>query len=175
MFFSMPQRILSMEYARIGVQLMSEAMVIIGVAAMLISPPISAIEVGEREWDGHSLEDGWALFGIDRVGRLKHRPEQVLDVLLALPLTITLFIYGLLRLQAEVRFGDWGLQGVGLKKKLAVRQSKSPGRSCPKSRPRISNQPRSNVQTSDSSLSLTMTAKVKGPPRRKAWTGLFSA
>ena len=115
-------------------------MVIIGVAALLISP------LFRREWDGHSLEeDGLALFGIDRVGPVETPTEQVLDVLLALPLIITLFIYGLLMLLAGVHFGDWCLQGVRLKKKLAVRQSKSSGRSCPKSRPRISNQPRSNI------------------------------
>lgn len=114
----------------LGVQLLSEAMVIIGLAAMLIAPPILAIEAGEwlfrREWDGHSLEDGLALFGIDRVGPVETPTEQVLDVLLALPLTITLFMYGLLTLLAGVHFGDWGLQGVKLKKNLAVRQSRTP-------------------------------------------------
>jgi hypothetical protein len=114
--------------ANLGVQLLSEAMVIIGLAAMIIAPPILVIEVGEwlfrREWDGHSLEDGLALFGIDRVGPVETPTEQFLDVLLALPLTITLFLYGLFTLLAGVHFGDWGLHGVRLKKKLAVRQSR---------------------------------------------------
>jgi len=122
--------------ANLGVQLLSEAMVIIGLAAMLIAPPILAIEAGEwlfrREWDGHSLEDGLALFGIDRVGPVETPTEQVLDVLLALPLTITLFLYGLLTLLAGVHFGDWGLQGVRLKKKLAVRQGRVPRKKMPK-------------------------------------------
>lgn len=112
----------------LGVQLLSEAMVIIGLAAMLIAPTILAIEVGEwlfrREWDGHSLEDGLALFGIDRVGPVETPTEQILDVFLALPLTIALFMNGLLIFLAAVHFGDWGLQGVRLKKKLAVEQSK---------------------------------------------------
>jgi hypothetical protein len=111
-------------------------MVIIGLAAMLIAPPILAIEAGEwlfrREWDGHSLEDGLALFGIDRVGPVETPTEQVLDVLLALPLTITLFLYGLLMLLAGVHFGDWGLQGVRLKKRLAVRQGRVPRKKMPK-------------------------------------------
>lgn len=123
----------------LGIQLLSEAMVIIGLAAMLIAPTILAIEVGEwlfrREWDGHSLEDGLALFGIDRVGPVETPTEQILDVFLALPLTIALFMNGLLIFLAAVHFGDWGLQGVRLKKKLAVEQSKRRQRSHAKNPP----------------------------------------
>ena len=112
----------------LGLQLLSEALVVIGIAAMLIAPPILAIEAGEwlfrREWDGHSLEDGLALFGIDRAGPVETPTERIVDVLLALPLTIALFMSGLLLLLMGVHFGDWGVPGVELKRKLAVRPSR---------------------------------------------------
>ncbi|NWK95349.1 hypothetical protein DM806_06655 [Sphingobium lactosutens] len=113
-------------------QLLAEAMIVIGLACMLIAPPILAIEVGEwlfqREWGGRSVEDGLALFGIDRPGTVESPTDRIVDVLLALPLTMTLFLTGLLILLAGVHFGDWGVQGVRLKKKLASRRNKPPRR-----------------------------------------------
>lgn len=113
----------------IGIQLLAETMVIIGLAAALLAPAILAIEVGEwwlqREWDGHSLEDGLALFGVDRTGPVETPTERILDVLLALPLTLTLFILGIFTLLSGVHLGDWGLDSVKLKKRLSLTARKS--------------------------------------------------
>lgn len=108
----------------IGIQLAAESMVVLGLAAALLAPAILAIEVGEwwleLEWDGHSVEDGLALFGVDRAGPVETPTERVLDVLLALPLTVTLFVMGILSLLSGVHLGDWGLDSVRLKKRLTL-------------------------------------------------------
>ena len=70
-----------------------------------------------------------------RVGPAETPTEQILDVFLALPLTIALFMNGLLIFLAAIHFGDGGLQGVQLKKKLAVEQSKRRQRSHAKNPP----------------------------------------
>ncbi|WP_162249688.1 sulfotransferase domain-containing protein [Altererythrobacter sp. Root672] len=108
----------------IGRQLAAETMVIIGVAAALLAPAILAIELGEwwlqREWAEHSLGDGLALFGVDRTGHVETPTERILDVFLALPLTVTLFVVGILTLLSGVHLGDWGLDSVKLKKRLSL-------------------------------------------------------
>ncbi|HUD93127.1 sulfotransferase domain-containing protein [Sphingobium sp.] len=118
-------------HANLAIQLLAEALVVFGLAAMLIAPPILAIEVGEwlfqREWEwgGRSVEDGLALFGIDRPGTIETPTDRIVDVLLALPLTMTLFMTGLMILLVGVHMGDWGVQGVRLKNSLAIRRRKS--------------------------------------------------
>ncbi|MBO9519127.1 MAG: sulfotransferase domain-containing protein [Porphyrobacter sp.] len=108
----------------IGMQLLAETLVVIGLAAALLAPAILAIEVGEwwlqREWDGHSLEDGLALFGVNRTGPVETPTERILDVFLALPLTLTLFVTGVFTLLSGVHLGDWGLDRVKLKKRLSL-------------------------------------------------------
>lgn len=116
-------------------QVLCELMIVVGLAAMFIAPLILAIEVGEwllrREWDGYSVEDGLGLFGIDRPGPVETPNERMLDVLLAFPLTFALFLAGLLMLLVGVRYGDWGIQGVRLKKKLTVRRRRGRPRRSP--------------------------------------------
>ena len=111
----------------LGIQLLCEAMVVIGLAAILIAPAIFAVEAGEwlfrLEWDGHSLEDGLALFGIDRVGPVETPAEQILDVLIAIPLTFMLFLAGISMFFTGIRYGQWGVSGVKFRKQLTVRRA----------------------------------------------------
>lgn len=107
----------------LSVQVAADLMVVVGLFTALAAPSILAIEVGEwmlnREWDGLMLEDGLGLFGIDRNGLAETPAEQVLDVLLAIPLTLVMFIVGVLTLLTGVHLGDWGVHGAWLKSLLS--------------------------------------------------------
>ena len=96
-----------------AIQLIAEIMIVLGVIATAVAPIVLAIEVGEwllsREWPGWSVEDGLGLFGIER-GEVSETPAQrLIDVFLAIPLTVALFMIGINLFLGGLKLGDWGL------------------------------------------------------------------
>jgi len=92
-------------------QLAAEALISLGLVAALMAPGIFLIEFWEwttgGEWPGWSVEDGLGLFGIDRGERAENSGQRLTDVLLALPLTFTLFVTGILAFLSGLRIGNW--------------------------------------------------------------------
>jgi hypothetical protein len=97
-----------------ALQLLAEIMIILGVLATAVAPMVLAIEIGEwlssSEWPGWSVEDGLGLFGIER-GEIAETPAQrLLDVLMAIPLTVAVFMIGINLFLGGLKLGDWGLE-----------------------------------------------------------------
>jgi hypothetical protein len=92
-------------------QLAAEVLISFGLVAALIAPGILLIECWEwvtgGEWPGWSVEDGLGLFGVDRGEGVENSGQRLTDVLLALPLTFTLFVTGILAFLSGLRIGNW--------------------------------------------------------------------
>jgi hypothetical protein len=96
-----------------ALQLLVEVMIVLGVLATAIAPVVLAIEIGEwllsREWPGWSVEDGLGLFGIERGETAETPAQRLLDVVMAIPLTLALFMIGINLFLGGLKLGDWGL------------------------------------------------------------------
>ena len=96
-----------------SLRLMAEAMIAIGILAMSVAPLVLAIELGEwlssREWPGWSVEDGLGLFGIERGETAETPYQRGLDVLMAIPLTLALFMIGVNLFLGGFKLGEWEL------------------------------------------------------------------
>jgi len=92
-------------------QLAAEVLISAGLVAALMAPGIFLIEFWEwttgGEWPGWSVEDGLSLFGVDRGEQAESSVQRLTDVLLALPLAITLFVTGVLAFLTGFRVGNW--------------------------------------------------------------------
>jgi hypothetical protein len=91
-------------------RVVAEAMIAIGILAMSIAPIVLTIEVGEwlsnQEWPGWSVEDGLGLFGIERGETAETAYQRWLDVLMAVPLTLALFMIGANLLLGGFKLGE---------------------------------------------------------------------
>lgn len=80
-----------------------------GLIAACIAPLVLAIECFEwftsSEWPGLTVADGLALFGLER-SAAETDPQRLLDLLLAVPLTVGLFCVGILMFLTGVNLGD---------------------------------------------------------------------
>lgn len=92
----------------------AEAMIALGILAISVAPVVLAIELGEwltsQEWPGWSVEDGLGLFGIERGETAETSAQRWLDVVLAVPLTLALFMVGVNLLIGGFKLGEWELQ-----------------------------------------------------------------
>lgn len=85
----------------------AQGLIVFGLMAVMLAPAILVIEIWEwarqGEWPGWSVEDGLGLFGIERGERSETAHQRLADVLIALPLTIALFVTGSLAI-----LSGWG-------------------------------------------------------------------
>ena len=81
-----------------------------GLVAGTLAPVILLIEGFEwltrREWPGLTLADGLALFGVHHAGPETDR-QRLVDLALAVPLSIGLFFAGVSAFLLGVSLGDW--------------------------------------------------------------------
>ena len=94
------------------IQAASYFLMVGGMLAAVAAPIVLVIEVGEwatsSEWPGLTLADGLALFGIEHeIAETEDR--RWTDMLLAFPLTLSLFVMGILTFLAGLNIGDWGI------------------------------------------------------------------
>ncbi len=80
-----------------------------GLIAACVAPLVLGIECYEwltsREWPGLTVADGLSLFGLERAGA-ETEPQRLVDLLLAVPLTIGLFCVGLFMFLTGVNLGN---------------------------------------------------------------------
>ena len=103
-----------MERSRLkGLDRLAEVLIMAGVVLSATAPFVLAIEISEwltnMEWPGWSVEDGLGLFGIDRGETPETAAQQLVDVLMAVPLTLALFLTGVAMFMLGIRIGDWTL------------------------------------------------------------------
>ena len=81
-----------------------------GFAAAALAPLILMIELVEwatsSEWPGLTLADGLSLFGIHHESA-ETEAQRLLDLLLAIPLTLALFMAGVSAFLLGANMGDW--------------------------------------------------------------------
>lgn len=93
------------------VQAFADWMIVGGIIATTVAPLILLIEIFEwltrSEWPGLTVADGLSLFGL-----VHEAPEtsmqRLVDLLMAIPLTIALFLVGVFMFLGGINIGDWG-------------------------------------------------------------------
>lgn len=81
-----------------------------GLILYTLAPLVLLIEAFEwltgSEWPRHTIADGLALFGVIR-DLPESETQRLLDLIMAIPLSISLFVVGFLLLMSGIRLGNW--------------------------------------------------------------------
>jgi hypothetical protein len=91
----------------------ADIMIVAGLVVAVLAPLILLVEGVEwltgSEWPGLTVADGLSIFGIEH--ELPENEEQrLLDLLMAVPLSVALFLAGLSSLLAGINFSPRGLE-----------------------------------------------------------------
>src|SRR5215210_4777776 len=92
------------------IELLVPCLMVTGLAAALIAPVILFIELFEwmtsSEWPGLTLADGLSVFGIVR-DSTETESQRLDDLLMAVPLTVALFVTGVYLFLFGASLGRW--------------------------------------------------------------------
>jgi hypothetical protein len=93
------------------IQGIADVLLLCGLIVAAGAPLILAIEVFEwvttHEWPGLTVADGLSLFGIEHETP-ENEAQRLIDLLMAIPLVIALFLTGISAFMIGIKFGDWG-------------------------------------------------------------------
>ena len=94
------------------IQSFADFLIVGGLIAATVAPLVLLIEVVEwltrSEWPGLTLADGLGLFGIVHE-TAETEAQRFVDVMMALPLTISLFFLGLSMFFGGLNLGEWSI------------------------------------------------------------------
>jgi hypothetical protein len=92
------------------VQGFASFLIVGGLIFYTLAPLILLIEAFEwvtgSEWPGLTIADGLALFGVIR-DLPESETQRLLDLIMAIPLSISLFVVGILLLMSGIWLGNW--------------------------------------------------------------------
>jgi hypothetical protein len=90
----------------------ADILVVTGLVLAVLAPLILLVEGVEwltgSEWPGLTVADGLSIFGIEHEAP-ENESQRLLDLLMAVPLSVALFLTGLSGLLAGINFGKRGL------------------------------------------------------------------